>query len=143
MLDWVTPVPGQVQSALQVRRDEAKRFVFELMMTNGKRKLLAAETAALRTAWLGQLWRAMHLCHQASSQLGSPRCSSQEGREPRYTSSASPSSEEMNGHKADDQRTSPPAQHNQEMTESIYDVPSSLLRTVAAQTVGKIAATAS
>ncbi|XP_032394362.1 uncharacterized protein LOC116703625 [Etheostoma spectabile] len=35
--------------------------MFEIFMTNGKRKLLAAETAALRKEWVGLLWQAMNL----------------------------------------------------------------------------------
>ncbi|KAM6957193.1 uncharacterized protein FYW47_011302 [Aplochiton taeniatus] len=50
-----------VQSVREVPRDEAKRFVFELIMTNGKKKVLAAETAALRKEWVAQLWKAMRV----------------------------------------------------------------------------------
>ncbi|XP_075942253.1 uncharacterized protein LOC142944926 [Anarhichas minor] len=35
--------------------------MFEIIMTNGKTKVLAAETAALRKEWVGLLWQAMHL----------------------------------------------------------------------------------
>ncbi|XP_068575212.1 uncharacterized protein [Cebidichthys violaceus] len=50
-----------VQSVREIQRVESKRFMFEIIMTNGKRKLLAAETAALRKEWVGLLWQAMHL----------------------------------------------------------------------------------
>ncbi|XP_073351024.1 uncharacterized protein [Pagrus major] len=50
-----------VQSVREVQRADSKRFMFEIIMTNGKRKLLAAETAALRQEWVGYLWQAMHL----------------------------------------------------------------------------------
>ncbi|XP_071329962.1 uncharacterized protein [Trachinotus anak] len=50
-----------VQSVREVQRTDSKRFMFEIIMTNGKRKMLAAETAALRKEWVGHLWQAMHL----------------------------------------------------------------------------------
>ncbi|XP_026201204.1 uncharacterized protein LOC113152267 isoform X2 [Anabas testudineus] len=50
-----------VQSVREVNRDDNKRYMFEIMMTNGKRKMLAAETADLRKEWVGHLWKAMHL----------------------------------------------------------------------------------
>nr|XP_020472057.1 uncharacterized protein LOC109969483 isoform X2 [Monopterus albus] len=50
-----------VQSVREVQRSDGKRFKFEIIMTNGKRKMLAAETAALRKEWVAQLWQAMHL----------------------------------------------------------------------------------
>ncbi|XP_034751259.1 uncharacterized protein LOC117958756 isoform X2 [Etheostoma cragini] len=50
-----------VQSVREVQRVDSKRFMFEIFMTNGKRKLLAAETAALRKEWVGLLWQAMNL----------------------------------------------------------------------------------
>lgn len=50
-----------VQSVREVNRGDSKRFMFEIIMTNGKRKVLAAETAALRKEWIGYLWQAMHL----------------------------------------------------------------------------------
>ncbi|KAK6312263.1 hypothetical protein J4Q44_G00179270 [Coregonus suidteri] len=50
-----------VQSVREIQREKGKHYVFEITMKNGKRKVLAAETADLRTEWIGQLWRAMHL----------------------------------------------------------------------------------
>ncbi|XP_035470361.1 uncharacterized protein LOC118288410 isoform X2 [Scophthalmus maximus] len=50
-----------VQSVREVQRADSSRFMFEIIMKNGKRKMLAAETAALRKEWVGQLWQAMHL----------------------------------------------------------------------------------
>ncbi|XP_070703953.1 uncharacterized protein [Pempheris klunzingeri] len=50
-----------VQSVREVQRGDSNRFMFEITMTNGKRKMLAAETAALRKDWVGHLWQAMHL----------------------------------------------------------------------------------
>ncbi|XP_044036948.1 uncharacterized protein LOC122868747 [Siniperca chuatsi] len=50
-----------VQSVREVQRSDSKRIMFEIIMTNGKRKVLAAETAALRKEWVGHLWQAMHL----------------------------------------------------------------------------------
>lgn len=51
----------QVQSVREVHRVDGKRFLFEIIMTNGKRKVLAAVTAALRKQWVGLLWQAMTL----------------------------------------------------------------------------------
>ncbi|XP_067472235.1 uncharacterized protein [Thunnus thynnus] len=56
-----------VQSVREVQRTDSKRFMFEINMTNGKRKVLAAETDALRKEWVGQLWKAMHLSTSAVS----------------------------------------------------------------------------
>ncbi|XP_071386807.1 uncharacterized protein [Centroberyx affinis] len=56
-------------SVREVQRDDGKRFVFEITMTNGKRKVLAAETAALRKEWMGHLWQAMHLSSSGSTHL--------------------------------------------------------------------------
>ncbi|XP_059204125.1 uncharacterized protein LOC131983433 [Centropristis striata] len=50
-----------VQSVRDVQRVDNKRFMFEIIMNSGKRKLLAAETAALRQQWVGSLWQAMNL----------------------------------------------------------------------------------
>ncbi|XP_054891143.1 uncharacterized protein LOC129363214 [Poeciliopsis prolifica] len=50
-----------VQSVREVQRTDKKHFLFEIVMTNGKKKMLAAETAALRKEWVGHLWQAMHL----------------------------------------------------------------------------------
>ncbi|XP_071768455.2 uncharacterized protein LOC139921944 isoform X2 [Centroberyx gerrardi] len=58
-----------VQSVREVQMDDGKRFVFEITMTNGKRKVLAAETAALRKEWIGHLWQAMHLSSSGSTHL--------------------------------------------------------------------------
>ncbi|XP_056143861.1 uncharacterized protein LOC130119405 [Lampris incognitus] len=56
-----------VQSVKEIQRGDGKRFVFEILMNNGKRKVLAAETAALRKEWIKHLWRAMHLSYSAGS----------------------------------------------------------------------------
>ncbi|XP_012727843.2 uncharacterized protein LOC105933023 isoform X1 [Fundulus heteroclitus] len=48
-----------VQSVREVQRPDKKSFLFEIVMTNGKKKMLAAETAALRKEWVGHLWQAM------------------------------------------------------------------------------------
>ncbi|XP_056870149.1 uncharacterized protein LOC130514529 isoform X2 [Takifugu flavidus] len=50
-----------VQSVREVHKAGSKRFMFEINMKNGKRKLLAAESAELRQRWVGHLWQAMHL----------------------------------------------------------------------------------
>ncbi|XP_029365288.1 uncharacterized protein LOC115048127 isoform X2 [Echeneis naucrates] len=50
-----------MQTVREVMRADSKRFMFEIIMTNGKRKMLAAETEALRKEWVGHLWQAMHL----------------------------------------------------------------------------------
>ncbi|XP_056258314.1 interactor protein for cytohesin exchange factors 1 isoform X2 [Seriola aureovittata] len=59
-----------VQSVREVQRAGSKRFMFEIIMTNGKRKMLAAETAALRKEWVGHLWQAMHLSTSQVSSRG-------------------------------------------------------------------------
>lgn len=50
-----------VQTVRELQKDETKRYVFEMTMRNGKKKVLAAETAAMRKEWINHLWRAMHL----------------------------------------------------------------------------------
>ncbi|MEQ2203721.1 hypothetical protein XENOCAPTIV_002710 [Xenoophorus captivus] len=50
-----------VQSVREVQKADKKHFLFEIIMTNGKTKMLAAETAALRKEWVGHLWQAMQL----------------------------------------------------------------------------------
>lgn len=50
-----------MQSVREVLTDDSKRFIFEIIMTSGKRKMLAADTAILRRDWLRHLWQAMHL----------------------------------------------------------------------------------
>ncbi|XP_040919230.1 uncharacterized protein LOC121198917 [Toxotes jaculatrix] len=57
-----------VQSVREVQRADSKRFMFEIIMKNGKRKMLAAETAALRKEWVGHLWQAMHLSTSRASE---------------------------------------------------------------------------
>ncbi|XP_036944072.1 uncharacterized protein LOC119013542 [Acanthopagrus latus] len=76
-----------VQSVREVQRADSKRFMFEIIMTNGKRKLLAAETAALRQEWVGHLWQAMHL-----STTGVSRSSThlEEGEQLERTNSITP-----------------------------------------------------
>ncbi|KAM3598209.1 uncharacterized protein V6R79_015071 [Siganus canaliculatus] len=59
-----------VQTVREVHRSGGKRFMFEIIMTNGKRKMLAADTAALRQEWVGHLWQAMHLSGSGVSDLG-------------------------------------------------------------------------
>ncbi|KAK2833562.1 hypothetical protein Q5P01_017451 [Channa striata] len=56
-----------VQSVREVLRSDSKRFMFEVIMKNGKRKMLAAETADLRKEWVENLWQAMHLSTSAVS----------------------------------------------------------------------------
>ncbi|XP_041633709.1 uncharacterized protein LOC121503389 [Cheilinus undulatus] len=64
-----------VQSVREVHREDSKRFMFEIIMTNGKRKMLAAETAALRQQWVSHLWQAMNL---SASRVPSSRSSDDE-----------------------------------------------------------------
>ncbi|XP_078125492.1 uncharacterized protein LOC144529977 isoform X3 [Sander vitreus] len=71
-----------VQSVREVQRVDSKRFRFEIIMTNGKRKLLAAETAALRKEWVGLLWQAMNLSTSVVSDSRSTQhevCEQREG----------------------------------------------------------------
>ncbi|XP_069569573.1 uncharacterized protein [Brachyistius frenatus] len=50
-----------VQSVREVQRAGTKRFMFEMIMKDGKKKVLAADTPALRKEWVQYLWQAMHL----------------------------------------------------------------------------------
>ncbi|XP_039908322.1 uncharacterized protein LOC120746877 [Simochromis diagramma] len=56
-----------VQSVREVQKADRKRFIFEITMTNGKKKVLAAETEDLRKEWVGYLWQAMHLSASTTS----------------------------------------------------------------------------
>ncbi|CAK6964864.1 uncharacterized protein LOC128379249 [Scomber scombrus] len=79
-----------VQSVREVQRVGSKRFMFELIMTNGKRKVLAAETAGLRKEWVGHLWQAMQLSTSAVSDHRSKHlqvCEQQERHSSRPASS--------------------------------------------------------
>ncbi|XP_035511409.1 uncharacterized protein LOC118323529 [Morone saxatilis] len=76
-----------VQSVREVLKADSKRFMFEIIMTNGKRKLLAADTAALRQQWVGYLWQAMHLSTSRASESRSSHPEVHEHRE-RVNSSA-------------------------------------------------------
>ncbi|XP_075880198.1 uncharacterized protein LOC142886848 isoform X2 [Nelusetta ayraudi] len=67
-----------VQSVREVTQLDNKRFMFEIIMKNGKRKMLAAETAALRQKWLRHLWYAMKLSATVVSELRSARCETSE-----------------------------------------------------------------
>ncbi|KAL7830545.1 hypothetical protein SRHO_G00316720 [Serrasalmus rhombeus] len=49
----------EVESVHEVMQTENKRYLFEITMKNGKRKVLAADTADLRQEWICQLWKAM------------------------------------------------------------------------------------
>ncbi|XP_062264381.1 uncharacterized protein LOC133971152 [Platichthys flesus] len=69
-----------VQSVREVQRADSSRFMFEIVMKNGKKKMLAAETADLRQQWVEQLWKSMHLSGCRISDV-SPRHF--EGREQR------------------------------------------------------------
>uniref|UniRef100_UPI0037E74A33 uncharacterized protein n=1 Tax=Semicossyphus pulcher TaxID=241346 RepID=UPI0037E74A33 len=69
-----------VQSVREVQKADSKRFMFEIIMTNGKRKLLAAETAALREEWVGHLWQAMNLSTSGVSDFRNTHLESQRDR---------------------------------------------------------------
>ncbi|XP_039542975.1 uncharacterized protein LOC120489856 isoform X2 [Pimephales promelas] len=51
----------EVQSVREVNRSENNRYLFEITMKNGKKKMLAADTADVRQEWMDQLWKAMLL----------------------------------------------------------------------------------
>ncbi|XP_053309571.1 uncharacterized protein LOC128471631 isoform X2 [Spea bombifrons] len=51
---------SSVQSVRKAAATE-NEFTFEIVMKNGKRKLLAADTAPLRDVWMEFLWKAMQL----------------------------------------------------------------------------------
>ncbi|XP_066531581.1 uncharacterized protein [Hoplias malabaricus] len=61
----------EVESVHEGRRTENKRYVFELTMKNGKRKVLAADTADLRQEWICQLLKAMNHPTTNRSELNS------------------------------------------------------------------------
>ncbi|KAM9394270.1 uncharacterized protein KZ484_005339 isoform 2-T2 [Pholidichthys leucotaenia] len=75
-----------VQSVREVPKVENKRFMFEIIMKNGKRKMLAAETAALRNEWVGHLWQAMHLSASGVSNSGESHYTDDEGQQGRLNS---------------------------------------------------------
>ncbi|XP_078257728.1 uncharacterized protein LOC144594757 [Rhinoraja longicauda] len=49
-----------VQSVREIK-DRSREYLFEMVMKNGKRKLLAAESSDLRAVWMQFLWKAMQL----------------------------------------------------------------------------------
>ncbi|XP_051888955.1 protein outspread [Pristis pectinata] len=49
-----------VQSVREMK-DKNREYPFEIVMKNGKRKLLAAESSDLRAVWMEFLWKAMQL----------------------------------------------------------------------------------
>ncbi|XP_051988129.1 interactor protein for cytohesin exchange factors 1 [Xyrauchen texanus] len=51
----------EVQSVREVSGPENKRYLFEITMKNGKKKMLAADSANVRQVWMNQLWKAMLL----------------------------------------------------------------------------------
>ncbi|KAB5530992.1 hypothetical protein PHYPO_G00135750 [Pangasianodon hypophthalmus] len=66
----------EVESVREIMWTKKKHYIFEIAMKNGKRKVLAAETADLRQQWMCQLLQAMNhhvyntpepkpLCHPA------------------------------------------------------------------------------
>ncbi|KAG9279914.1 interactor protein for cytohesin exchange factors 1-like [Astyanax mexicanus] len=63
----------EVESVQEVMRTENKRYLFELTMKNGKRKVLAADTADLRQEWICQLLKAMNHSSLHTTQLTSDR----------------------------------------------------------------------
>ncbi|XP_061081231.1 uncharacterized protein LOC133115372 isoform X2 [Conger conger] len=67
-----------VKSVREVQKSEGKRYAFEIGMKNGKKKLLAADTADLRQTWVELLWRAMRAPGERHSV---PACIWQEGEE--------------------------------------------------------------
>ncbi|RVE69412.1 hypothetical protein OJAV_G00077690 [Oryzias javanicus] len=50
-----------VQSVREIPKATKKHFMFEIILKNGKCKMLAAQTAALRKQWVEHLWEAMRL----------------------------------------------------------------------------------
>ncbi|XP_024920478.1 uncharacterized protein LOC112488442 isoform X2 [Cynoglossus semilaevis] len=73
-----------VQSVTVVHGLDSKRFMFQIILKNGKRKTLAAETAALRKQWVTQLWEAMSLSVSGLSErrgTASEECEQRDGQE--------------------------------------------------------------
>ncbi|XP_028675446.1 uncharacterized protein LOC114665187 isoform X2 [Erpetoichthys calabaricus] len=58
-----------IQSVREVKT-EHNEFLFEIVMKNGKRKLLSAETEQLRSVWMEFLWKAMQLPGPGHNQSG-------------------------------------------------------------------------
>ncbi|XP_061567878.1 uncharacterized protein LOC133422028 isoform X2 [Cololabis saira] len=77
-----------VQSVREVKKNERKRFMFEVIMTNGKRKMLAAETAALRKEWVRHLWQAMQLSTSGAWDCSFPELQACEQRDRPNSSTA-------------------------------------------------------
>ncbi|XP_072560911.1 uncharacterized protein [Paramormyrops kingsleyae] len=50
-----------VKSVREIDRNDNKHYVFEISLKNGKKKLLAADSAYLRQCWMDRLWRAIQL----------------------------------------------------------------------------------
>ncbi|KAM5126884.1 uncharacterized protein ACMZJ9_021048, partial [Mantella aurantiaca] len=80
-----------VQSVRSVSNAADGDFTFEIIMKNGKRKLLSAESADLRDVWIKLLWKSMQLPgpgrHASSCTwydipklIQSVSCSSEEGQ---------------------------------------------------------------
>ncbi|XP_072532403.1 uncharacterized protein [Salminus brasiliensis] len=63
----------EVESVHDLMRTENKRYLFELTMKNGKRKVLAADTADLRQQWICQLLKAMKPSGLHTTELTSDR----------------------------------------------------------------------
>ncbi|XP_020561026.1 uncharacterized protein LOC101169947 isoform X2 [Oryzias latipes] len=57
----------KVQSVREVPKASKKHFLFEIILANGKSKMLAAKTAALREQWIEHLWEAMRLSTSAGT----------------------------------------------------------------------------
>nr|XP_040046405.1 uncharacterized protein LOC120827520 isoform X2 [Gasterosteus aculeatus aculeatus] len=70
----------KVQSVREVHTVHSKRFVFEITMTDGKRKVLAAQTAALRKQWVERLWEAMNLSTSSLADSSSRHLDAREQR---------------------------------------------------------------
>ncbi|TRY83090.1 hypothetical protein DNTS_000661 [Danionella cerebrum] len=51
----------EFQTVQEVTKSENNRYLFEIIMKNGKRKMLAADSAHVRQEWIHQLWKAMLL----------------------------------------------------------------------------------
>ncbi|XP_031426844.1 uncharacterized protein LOC116221151 isoform X3 [Clupea harengus] len=79
-----------VQSVREVT--DGKRHTFEITMKNGKRKVLAADTAELRWEWVRQLWKSMQLSGSGRSLSVCPR---PKGTDQKARSNSSPCTSDM------------------------------------------------
>ncbi|XP_028311487.1 uncharacterized protein LOC114468662 isoform X2 [Gouania willdenowi] len=138
------------QSVQEVQRATKKRFMFVITMTNGNKKVLAAETAALRQQWVEHVCKAMYLSSNSVSDTHDSRIDPLHMDNERLNGFSALNTEEEERQDGDydvlpcrnkvcEEQPSAECVYDvpqfcrnstecQESTESVYDVPSSLMR---------------